>query len=222
MKVILGLFALELIIVMTSAEAPRQFFNNQRFNQRQNFGFQRQEQQPNEAPYAPSGWRPQGAAFTLPARQQQQQPEDQYGPPPPPDNQYGPPAAQPDNQYGPPPQQPNQVDPRQARTTTDSNEELTTLEPQAENIKSEKLKNAKQVESVFKNTDRGFYYVYLPDGRLQRVVYTTSADLQNMAYTARVRYEDVDPVSAPIYSAAAVNGAPVAPLVAAPQRLIVQ
>lgn len=33
----------------------------------------------------------------------------------------------------------------------------------------------------------------------------TSADAQNMAYTARVKYEDVDPVAAPIYSA--INGA---------------
>lgn len=67
------------------------------------------------------------------------------------------------------------------------------------------MKSQKQVESIFKNIDRGLYYVYLPNGKLQRVVYMTSADVPNMAYTARVKYEDVDPVAAPIYST--INGA---------------
>lgn len=39
------------------------------------------------APYAASGWRPSGALFLLPARQQAQQ---VYGPPP---VEYGPPQA---------------------------------------------------------------------------------------------------------------------------------
>lgn len=73
-----------------------------RFNNKYQQNFQRQEQTPsNNAPYPPSnsgpypasGWKPQGAPFTLPARQQQ--PQDTYGPPPPqPDSSYGPPATE--------------------------------------------------------------------------------------------------------------------------------
>lgn len=55
----------------------------------------RQMAPPNTAPYQPSGWKPQGARLTLPARQETFQPSPSYGPP---SATYGPPSAS----YGPP------------------------------------------------------------------------------------------------------------------------
>ncbi|XP_043473326.1 pro-resilin-like [Leptopilina heterotoma] len=88
-----------IFVVLVAAEPPV-------YRQRYYVAQQREEVTQNpSAPYAPSGWKPDGPAFNLPQRQQVQNtygpPKQQYGPPSEPQNQYGPPSA-PENQYGPP------------------------------------------------------------------------------------------------------------------------
>lgn len=72
---------------------------------------------------------------------------------------------------------------------------------QAESFKVTPLKGNQQTQAT-ENIERGQYYLLLPDGRLQRVMYVTSADLQKMSYSAKLRYMDVEPIKGPIYTAA--------------------
>ncbi|CAG9769139.1 unnamed protein product [Ceutorhynchus assimilis] len=44
-----------------------------------------------------------------------------------------------------------------------------------------------------KNSD-GAYYIYHPTGLLQKVTYATKDNLERMAFSARLRYENVEPV----------------------------
>ncbi|KAF7280792.1 hypothetical protein GWI33_005518 [Rhynchophorus ferrugineus] len=95
------------VISLAAAEPPR----NGRVFARQ--------QQP---PYPARGFRPSGPAFNLPLRSQKQQ----FNPQPPaPAASYGPPPQE----YGPP------AEPTTETPTTTESVEITTLEPQAENIK---------------------------------------------------------------------------------------
>lgn len=83
------------------------------------------------------------------------------------------------------------------------------FQPLAENV------NELGVNAVI--PDSGTYYVLLPDGRLQKVSYSTMPfqetvgrlqDVENKAlngYQANVRYQDVEPIRGPIY---AYNPAP--------------
>ncbi|XP_051166575.1 swi5-dependent recombination DNA repair protein 1 homolog [Leptopilina boulardi] len=107
-----------ILVVLVAAEPPA-------YRQRYYVAQQREEvtQDPSLAPYAPSGWKPNGPAFNLPQRQVQPSlneygspsaPQNQYGPPSAPQNQYGPAAAAPPNQYGPPSAPQNQYGPSAA------------------------------------------------------------------------------------------------------------
>lgn len=78
---------------------------------------------------------------------------------------------------------------------------------QAESFKVSPVKDQKQTSE---NIERGQYYLLLPDGRLQRVMYITSADLKKMAYSAKLRYEDVPPITGPIFTTA--NNQPFIPI----------
>ncbi|KYB29519.1 hypothetical protein TcasGA2_TC032005, partial [Tribolium castaneum] len=114
--------------------------------------------------------------------QRQQVPHTVYGPPP---QEYGPPPQE----YGPPPQETTTV--QQEGTTT---EIPTTTEAQSE------LVNGTQSGRLTKGSERGVYYIYHPTGQLQKVVYSTKKDARTKAYTAQVKYEDVEPITAPIYT----------------------
>lgn len=89
---------------------------------------QQQQQQPGNGPYQPTGWKPQGAAFSLPQRAQRQQ---QYVPPTPAAS-YGPPPSAPAASYGPPPG----VEPitTEGPATPNLDSEYNTEEPQVRNI----------------------------------------------------------------------------------------
>lgn len=68
--------------------------------------------------------------------------------------------------------------------------------PAADSTRSEE--SGKLVEDAF--VEQGVYYVYHPDGLLQKVVYSTKGDVQDMGYTAQLKYEDVEPIRDPIYT----------------------
>lgn len=175
--------------VVANAEPPR--FRSNRFQ------FQRQEQDPAtdaqegsgsdapyppaasapyppampQAPYAPSGWKPSGRLFALPARQTEL-PKDTYGPPPP--QTYGPPPQT----YGPPPtptEQPAETE--QPTTTTEAEveegttEESVTDEPLSENVDvDDKAQEQPQSERLTQQQQGGpgFYYVQLPQLQQQQ------------------------------------------------------
>lgn len=46
----------------------------------------------------------------------------------------------------------------------------------------------------------GEYYIALPDGRLQRVQYISSQDIEAMKYFAKIRAENVEPLRGPIFA----------------------
>lgn len=106
-----------------------------------------------------------------------------YGPPPQPE--YGPPPPQ---EYGPPP-----PTTEQAETTTEipaetTTEAATTTEPSAQKLRKEKF------------TQQGAYYIYHPSGLLQRVTYGTRDDVKNMAFSAQLQYQNVEPIREPIFT----------------------
>lgn len=49
-------------------------------------------------------------------------------------------------------------------------------------------------------SDKGQYYVALPDGRLQRVQYVSRQDIEAMRYFAKIKAENVEPLRGPIYA----------------------
>ncbi|XP_018569798.1 extensin-2-like [Anoplophora glabripennis] len=150
-----------------------------------------QSQRAEAAPYPYSGWRPSGPEFRLP------EPHRIYGPPPqeygPPPQEYGPPPSE---EYGSPDEPPTTtVEPEatttELPTTTESNDlEAKDLGSGDADLQSEKLKNA----------DEGVYYVYHPSGLLQRVVYATQDDVEKMAFSAKLKYENVEPIKGPIFT----------------------
>lgn len=141
-----------------------------RFNSR--FKFQRQQAPPPQGAYGPPA------------------PAPSYGPPAP---SYGPPPAP---SYGPPPAS-------STETTFTTTEESTTLNPEAEQVPSRILNKSNRNNKQQKDNaivEQGTYYLYHPDGRLQRVVYTTKADVQDMGFSAQLKYQNVDPIKDPIYT----------------------
>ncbi|BES89730.1 Hypothetical protein NTJ_02537 [Nesidiocoris tenuis] len=131
-------------------------------------------------PYPPSGWKPEGARLVLPSRQQQ--PQDSYGapPPPPPSSDYGPPSSgygppspnPPSSGYGPPSSgTPGPATPPQEYGPPRNDTAAPTPEQEdLDKVNEQIMARLRQEEG----SDTGVYYVYLPDGRLQRVQYTTA------------------------------------------------
>ncbi|CAG9769138.1 unnamed protein product [Ceutorhynchus assimilis] len=110
-------------------------------------------------------------------------PKSQYGPPA---QEYGPPAQE----YGPPPQE---YGPPEVATTT-------SVPEQVESLDSRQNQTAKLQQEVDDISIKGQYYIYHPTGLLQRVKYSTTDDSKNMAFSARLQYENVDPIQGPIYT----------------------
>lgn len=163
--------------MVVSAEPPSRFGRQK---------FARQE----AAPYSPSGWKPAGQEFRLPARQMV--PQTVYGPPSP---SYGPPP-----EYGPP--SPSYGTPTEEGTTTETDAESVTTESSVtnENEESKRLTKANGKKSEKFQEENGIYYIYHPNGYLQKVVFSRKNDIQNMIYKARIQYQDVEPIRDPIYT----------------------
>lgn len=62
--------------------------------------------------------------------------------------------------------------------------------------RSGQLSDASAVQAV----EQGTYYIYHPDGVLQRVAYAAGNDVARMAYIAQLRYQNVEPIRDPIYT----------------------
>lgn len=111
------------------------------------------------------------------------------------------PPNQPPVTYGPP---------QEAITTTETAEELTTTELPSTtetlfaDLSNETLNNdqRKEKENLLESKDDGprVYYIYHPTGLLQKVSYRTKDDQVNMAYSAELKYENVEPIKSPVYT----------------------
>ncbi|PSN42141.1 hypothetical protein C0J52_17138 [Blattella germanica] len=140
-----------------------------------------------EAPYPPSGWRPSGRQFFLPARQS---------------NFYAPPAA-----YGPPTEEPTTTE---QPTTTEV--PTTTEQDESAEFADGNGADPSRAERERDGQGSGVYHILLPDGRLQRVTFTASPNQPiqaygppssqgvNAGYVAQVQYQDVEPIRSPIYT----------------------
>ncbi|KAF7279960.1 uncharacterized protein LOC143191994 [Rhynchophorus ferrugineus] len=106
---------------------------------------------------------------------------------------YGPPAPAPS--YGPPPPSPSYGPPSNDEPTTTeaptTTESPTTSSPAATNTTSSRLRQ---------KPETGVYYIYHPSGVLQKVRYETNDDVRNMAFSAKLKYENVEPITGPIYT----------------------
>lgn len=111
----------------------------------------------------------------------------------------------PDYKYNPTRREPTttEADIEKATTERSFNVESDT-EPESEQINSagktketERLSEGAGEESF---SQQGTYYIYHPSGLLQRIAYATKNDNANMGFTAQLRYQDVEPITDPIYT----------------------
>lgn len=131
-------------------------------------------------------------------QEQEQDPATVYGPPqesqgiyPPPsapEQQYGaPPPQQPEQQYGAPQQQPEPQAPEFQGAVEDNEED-------AEDVSGPAISVANAV------SNNGQYYILGEDNVLQRVVYMTARDQSTNGFSAKLKYEPVEPIRDPIYT----------------------
>ncbi|KAJ8931456.1 hypothetical protein NQ314_015642 [Rhamnusium bicolor] len=55
-------------------------------------------------------------------------------------------------------------------------------------------------EKLSEPEENGVYYIYHPNGLLQRVTYATKDDIKNMKFSAKLMYENVQPITGPVYT----------------------
>lgn len=112
-------------------------------------------------------------------------PHSVYGPPTPAPS-YGPPSSSygpPPNKYGPPNKEPS-------LTTTAIS--ITTEEY------SELIGQKGAQTGRLQQRPQGAYYIYHPNGVLQKVSYVT--DSRGSGFNAKLKYQNVDPIKGPIYT----------------------
>ncbi|CAG9823778.1 unnamed protein product [Phaedon cochleariae] len=156
-----------------------------------------------------------------PPQQEHGTPQQEYGPP---QQEYGPPqqeygsfgqgydlpkpvyGAPPKPVYGPPPPEESATTTESAGTTESADSTTTeipmtsTTELSANDTATEAARFQVREDRRDKLGEKGVYYVYHPDGLLQRVSYVTKDDARKMDYTAKLKYENVEPIREPIYS----------------------
>lgn len=129
-----------------------------------------------------------------PLRQYKAAPSQEYGPPP--SQEYGPPSSESTTTNQPTTETP---------TTTEVGEATTTELPVIEDARKKEtsanaIEGEERSQKLTQNEEQGIYYVYHPSGLLQRISYTTNDDQEGMVYSARLRYENVEPINGPIYT----------------------
>ncbi|CAG9769140.1 unnamed protein product [Ceutorhynchus assimilis] len=111
------------------------------------------------------------------------------------------PPNQPAVTYGPPQEETTTVLPSTTEVEITTTESPTTTE---ENENPEEgsgyIAQKDNYKDDSENSQQGIYYIYHPSGLLQRVAYSTKDDLANMAYSAQLKYENVEPIRGPVYT----------------------
>ncbi|XP_050315246.1 uncharacterized protein LOC126749577 [Anthonomus grandis grandis] len=113
---------------------------------------------------------------------------DLNGTPPAPPASYGPPPPAPS--YGPPPAP--QEEPSSLTTTTEIS---ITTEGNSESVDAVGGGEGHSGKLV-----NGHYYIYHPSGLLQKVYYASNNDDSRMSLAVKLKYEDVEPIRAPVYT----------------------
>lgn len=85
-----------------------------------------------------------------------------------------------------------------AATQSDESSEVATSE--AEDKEEYNKDGSNQDSENVDNQAEGLYYLLLPDGKLQKIVYMTKEDLKKMQVFANIQYQNVEPITGPIYS----------------------
>lgn len=110
----------------------------------------------------------------------------------------------PEFKYNPAPEQLNATEADIERATTEANfnaENSTESEAEQINVASKSAETERLSEGREESfSQQGTYYIYHPSGLLQRIVYATKSDVQNMGFSAQLRYQDVEPIRDPIYT----------------------
>jgi len=57
-----------------------------------------------------------------------------------------------------------------------------------------------QKETLGGPSNEGVYYIYHPTGLLQKVTFSTKDDPKKMSFAARLKYQNVEPISGPVYT----------------------
>lgn len=194
MKIIACIFVVVLAVV--SAEPPR--YRSARFEFQRQESKRSEEREPttprdDEAPYPAAGFKPT-REFNLPSRQEVRPPATSYGVPA---DSYGAPLnvySLPENEYGTPRRE-------EGKETESEGRESTEVEGLEKNERGQKLEERSEEGESEAESDvisqKGAYYVLLPDSQLQRVQFQTLNDIRNMAYTARLQYRSEG--RAPLY-----------------------
>lgn len=133
------------------------------------------------------------------SQRQEQAPAGVYGPPqesqgiyPPPsqpEQQYGAPPQQPEQQYGAPQQQPEPESAPEFQGGDDDSEE-----------DAEDVSGGPAISVANAVSNNGQYYILGEDNVLQRVVYMTARDQSTNGFSAKLKYEPVEPIRDPIYA----------------------
>ncbi|ERL95326.1 hypothetical protein D910_12592 [Dendroctonus ponderosae] len=97
--------------------------------------------------------------------------------------------------YGPPSVQPS---PGEEDSTTEV--PLTTTDKDSESIDAERARKLNEKLTENEAGDVGIYYIYHPSGLLQKVSYLTKDDVKQMLFSAKLKYENVEPVAGPVYT----------------------
>ncbi|KAK0080362.1 hypothetical protein PV325_014077 [Microctonus aethiopoides] len=126
-------------------------------------------------------YRAQQKQYNVP-QEQNSTPQQNYGVP---QQQYGAPQAT--------------TDPSTVTDYEESTTQSTATESQAEPVDSvNELDEAGDANEQQRQS--GEYFIALPDGRLQRVQYISSQNIEAMKYFAKIRAENVEPLRGPIYA----------------------
>lgn len=144
----------------------------------------------------------QQSSYLTPPQEYRAIPYNEYGPPP---QEYGPPPSQ---EYGPPNNESTTTEEPTTEgmtTTTEAEETATTelpvvVDARTESLEANALSGEERSQKLTQEGEQGTYYVYHPSGLLQRIRYTTNDDQKGMVYSAKLRYENVEPINGPIYT----------------------
>ncbi|KAJ8922026.1 hypothetical protein NQ315_008665 [Exocentrus adspersus] len=108
----------------------------------------------------------------------------------------------------------DEVNPTGADTTTEAESEKVNFKKVGTDKLPKKLHEALELEEEFEAThqpdleptdssaveEQGVYYIYHPNGLLQRVNFLTKDDSRNMEYLVNFNYKDVEPIAEPLYT----------------------
>ncbi|VEN43270.1 unnamed protein product [Callosobruchus maculatus] len=173
-------------------------------------------------PYPPKGWKPNGPKFETPETSVPPVGSEHSSTQPP----MNPSSQTPFKEYGPPHNKPivqtEQTTIKAEESTTESSSESEEVEivndlnelKRKRRQKSARLEDVEEFdvttnlplamnknEGVSPTTkDMGTYYIYHPNGVLQKIVYSTKNDRINMEFIARLKYENVISIEDPLYT----------------------